>query len=223
MKAAWLIAALALAFPATAFAKTARFRASVEGVQRIAWTVDTADACGGTYRGSGSEVVRFHSIRPQRLTVRSGRVPTFAMGRRWARFDTRGRVTRDGAVTYTPDPNGGACGDGGGGGDPVAPPPPDCGTKRFRLLPLVPEPVGRNAIRLGVGDPAPLPPFSACPVYGPAFPDVLPARTRLPMDELFDDSIGKELVLGRGHRHESAAGITVDTRLEWTLTLARIR
>jgi hypothetical protein len=210
----------------SASAATVRFRASIEGVQTIRWTVEPQDGpsvCGGTYSGSGHETVRFRSIRPQRVTVRIARrgVPSWAIGRRWAQLDARGRVSRHGALTF--QPNGMPCGDGGGG-DPPPPPEPDCGTKRFTLLPLMPVPHGRNAIGIDVGDPAPLPPFRNCPAYGPGFPELLaPVPARLPARELLDRSIGKEIVLGRGRRHASAAGITVDTKLRWELTLERIR
>jgi hypothetical protein len=227
----WAVLVLAVASPASA--DVARFRASIEGVQKISWSVEKTEGggfCGGTYRGSGRETVRFHSARPQRLTVRVGArgVPSFAMGRRWAAFDTRGAVSRHGALSFVLGPNGVPCGDGGGGETPE-PAAPDCGTKRFSLLPIVPEPVGRNAIRMAIGDPAPLPPFRNCPVYGQAFPELLTGgpvdslSTPLPVSELLDRSIGKEIVLGGGHRRESAAGITVDTRLRWTLTLERIQ
>src|SRR5262245_1799726 len=72
-----LIAVLAVLAvpPATSIAKVrrAQFRATIEGIQRIHWSVDTTDTdppCGDTYRGSGREVIRFRSARPQRLTVR---------------------------------------------------------------------------------------------------------------------------------------------------------
>lgn len=209
--------------------RRARFRATIEGTRTIRWSVDTTDtdpACGETHHGSGREVIRFRSARPQRLTVRRGRsgVPSFVIGRRWAQFDTRGRVSRTGSLTAVPHPNGVPCGGGAPGGDPTPAPVSDCGTKRFSHLPVIPVPLGPNALRIDVGDPAPLPPFSDCPVYGEAFPQLLTAgRTRLPAAELFDPEIGKEVVLGGGHRHESAAGITVDARLNWTLTLERIR
>jgi hypothetical protein len=88
----------------------------------------------------------------------------------------------------------------------------------------MPIPHNRHTISIDVGDPAPLPPFRDCPVYGPGFPELLaPVPTRLPARELLDRSIGKEIVLGRGRRHETAAGITIDTRLRWELTLERIR
>jgi hypothetical protein len=224
-----VLLALAAALPLTggsASAATARFRASIEGAQTIRWTVEPQDgpsACGGTYSGSGRETIRFRSIRPQRVTVRmAGRgVPAWVIARRWARLDTRGRVNRAGTLTL--NPNGRPCGDGGGG-EPAPPPAPDCGIRRFTLLPLMPVPINRNRITIDVGDPAPLSPFRNCPVYGPGFPELLaPVPARLPARELFDRSIGKEIVLGRGHRHETAAGITVDTRLRWSLTLERIR
>jgi hypothetical protein len=213
-------------FASDASGRTAHFRASLEGVQTIRWTVEPQDGpsvCGGTYSGRGHETIRFRSIKPQRVTVRVARrgVPSWTIGRRWARLDTRGRVSRAGDVTF--HPNGMPCGDGGGGEPPPAP-KPDCGTRKFTLLPLLPIPPSRNTVSLDVGDPAPLPPFRNCPVYGPGFPELLaPVTTRLPVRELLDRSIGKEIVLGRGRRHESAAGITVHTRLRWTLTLERIR
>jgi hypothetical protein len=211
---------------ASAAPRKARFRATIEGVQTITWSVDTTGtnpACGETYRGSGRERIRFRSPKPQRLTVRmSHGVPIYAMGRRWAELLTNGSVTRHGSLTAIPHPNGVPCGGGAPGGDPPRPPASDCGTEAFEQLPLMPVPLGRNAIRFEVGDPAPLPPFQTCPVYGPAFPTLLgDVKTRLPARELFDRSIGKEIVLGGGHRRESAAGITTDTRLKWTLTLER--
>ena len=228
MKRSVLALATVCAFtaPTSASAATARFRASIEGVQTIRWTVEPQDGpsvCGGTYSGSGHETVRFRSIKPQRVTVRIAKrgAPSWAIRRRWAQLDTRGRVSRDGSLTFRP--NGMPCGDGGGG-DPPPPPEPGCGTKRFTLLPVTPIPHNRNAISIDVGDPAPLPPFVNCPVLGPGFPELLaPVPTRLPARELLDRSIGKEIVLGRGRRHESAAGITVDTRLRWELTLERVR
>src|SRR5262245_38857878 len=229
-------AVMALVPAAEAAPEKARFRASISGTQTLDWTtpVKTQVECGGDWKGRGHESFDFRSSRPEVVTAAATRDGGVVFRQRRelpAARDTGGSVTRHGTLELIPHERPMIpCGDGGPG-EPLQPPAPDCGTKRFAHLPIEIWPAGNDRIQIDVGDPAPPSPFQNCPDGAIAFPNLLGSAgsgsprysTRLPRAELFDRSIGKEIVVGRGHWRTRGLGRTVDMRLRWVLTLERVR
>src|SRR4051812_4536424 len=121
-------AALGLAFCTAASATTppriqqARFKATVEGVQKTEWTADhpSTGRCDTAYHGKGSERVTFASTRA--VTVKAFQIarsrPLFAgsPGRAGGQPDlpTNGSVRRSGTLDQAPTVPECAVGDGGG-------------------------------------------------------------------------------------------------------------
>lgn len=215
--------------------REAYFRVTVEGVQRTKWTANHTSErrCDPAYTGSGSERVRFASKRA--VVVRA-----FQFGRRGpvsllagpglAELPTRGSVRRSGTLNLPPADPGCAVGDGGDG--TYVPPPPDCGTKAIPALKLrlAYDALSANRITLSPAEFPSRPTFKQCPIQGVGWTTILSRDDRertagqlLPRDELFDRRQGKMLVLGEGKVHTNISGVDSTTRMDWTLTLTRVR
>ena len=238
------VAATALALPASAAAtkfpgqnREATFRVSVKGVQTPTWTENhqsTGARCDSSAHGSGSERIVFSS-RPAVIKAWQfmGTGPVFfTSGRRPAALRGRGYVTRNGRVERGDfDPS---CAVGDGGDGTAAPPASDCGKRKIASLPLELEWDPNNAKRIMVVNDAGKsgPRFDSCPVNGWSWTTLLryddkkgTAGEELPAADLFDKRQGKMLVLGKGlvKQSDSSLGIASTTRIEWTLTLIRLR
>ena len=234
------LAALSTTVAVTASATTqldvrqAWFKVSVEGVQTTKWVVDkdAESECDSAQTGSGSERVTFTSTRKVKVRafqLNRGEVfLTVGMAGKPAVLPTHGRVRRSGTLTTTPPGLGCEVGDGGG----AEPDPPDCGQKRFKGLRLRPmfDPLKRERITLSRADSRSLPDFKNCPLFGTGWTEILSEDDRkrtagqhLPYDDLFDRRHGKMLVFGRGKVTSNSGGYFYVTRIEWTLTLERIR
>jgi hypothetical protein len=210
------------------------FKVTVEGVQTTTWTADHKPAfrCDSSYRGSGSERVTFKSRRP--LVVRAfrlGKGPvSFINDGKLAALPTRGNVKRSGTQTLDPSPP--ECAVGDGDGDPGDPPRPDCGTKAIPslMLSLQYDALSPDRITLSP-DPNPTAPtFTRCPMMGTGWTTFLTsdatrrtAGEKLPRADLFDKRQGKMIVIGRGAISSNAQGIRSTTRIQWDLTLTRLR
>jgi hypothetical protein len=243
----FLIAAAtaALALPGSAGAtkfpgknREATFRVSVQGVQTTTWSENhqsTGTLCDSSSHGSGSERIVFSS-RPVVIKawqfMGAGRV-VFTRGTKPATLPGRGSVTRNGKLERSDVDPRCAVGDGDGDGT-TAPPASDCGRKVIGSLPLMLGWDPSNSKRIMVVNDSSKsgPPFENCPVSGDAWTTLLrwddkkgTAGEELPAADLFDKRQGKMLVLGKGtvKRSDSSRGSASTTRVQWTLTLTRLR
>jgi hypothetical protein len=234
-------AAVSLLFCATASATTpprvqqARFKATVEGVQTTGWTADhpSTGRCDTAYHGKGSERVTFASTRA--VTIKAFQIarsrPMFAgsPGRAAGQPDlpTSGWVRRSGTIDRAPVVPECAVGDGGG---PSTAPASDCGRKRIRALTLRLEydSAKKDWITL-TSQPVDEPRFDNCPSLGDGWPVILSyanGRTvgqDLPAHDLFDRRQGKMIMLGKGRASGNDNGVRWTTRVQWTLTLTRLK
>jgi hypothetical protein len=213
----------------------ATFKVSVKGVQTTTWSENhqsSGDLCDVTQTGSGSERVVFSS-RPvviKALRIMSAGSIFFVRGRKPATLPGRGHVTRNGTLNRGPiDPR---CAVGDGGDGTAAPPPSDCGRKRITSLTLMLgyDPANRRRINVFNDSGQAAPDFEQCPVMGDSWTTILrrddahgTPGEELPAVDLFDRSQGKILVLGKGLVRRTAMDVTSTTRIEWTLTLTRLR
>jgi hypothetical protein len=233
------IALGALVLSAAAEARTAKFRVSIEGKQRVKWQEHKVDTgtCSSITKGSGFETVRFRS-RPAVLTATDyGSMVAWRHRRRAASLVARGKVTRRGSSTLTPtfppdrkECYGTPCSElNPCDGSWTPPPAPDCGTKRFTHYRLGLR--GWLKDRLIVEDEQPSPlGFANCTWRGPAFPELMSMANgklisaHFPRAEIFDESLGKELVIGRASVPlRAGAGVTGRSSVEWTLEFVRLR
>lgn len=196
-----------------------RLKLTVKGVAHLHWTVDdTSHALcdNGRTTGRGGTTIHFESLRPVYadpvdLDPAAGGhgvvLPTRAL------FGSSGKFTSQATGCAS-----------GPGGPPV---PIDCGGKTVRL-PL--EVIARREDRITLenhGDPDD--PYRNCPDAVATRGQVGPNDGELDDDDLYDQDVEKIVVSGRGrHRrvtHLSAYGgsgtQTLDTRLDWTLTIAK--
>jgi hypothetical protein len=215
--------------------RDAWFKVSVEGVQTTKWVVDkdAESQCDSSQTGSGSERITFAStrkIKTRAFQLNGGPVYWVTGVSDPAVLPTRGWVRRSGQLTTTPPGVGCEVGDGGGGD--YEPPAPDCGRKRIKSLRLrlMFDPLKRERITLSRNDNRRAPEFKNCVMLGEGWPDILSkddkkrtAGQHLPYDDLFDRRHGKMLVFGRGKVTSNSGGYFYVTKIEWTLTLERIR
>jgi hypothetical protein len=240
LRATALALCLAALAPATASAagdanpydyKKAFFKVTVDGVQRTTWSTKHVGTggCDGSYTGSGTERVRFTSsaVKVQATHIKGLSTPILGVpnAHREPILKLRGTVARQGAIQHAGDGDGG-CG-GGVDQDPIA---PDCGTKRFRGMKmpvsykLAVKPKEQIDLRTEPIDD----PFRRCPAGGYSFPSLMQSnngeliRTDLPSDELFDEKLGKIIVIARGKEQETTGDGRWVTTVRWVVTFERI-
>jgi hypothetical protein len=229
----------ALVLVGAAEARSAKFRVSIEGKQRVTWQENRVDQgyCPSVTKGAGSETVRFRSRSYAVTAVDIGSGVIWRRGRRPAVLPTSGTVSRRGSSTLTPmygpdrdECYGTRCSainpcDGAGW---TPPPPPDCGKRRFSLYLIGLHGFTKDRLYVSDDNPPPLG-YRNCTFRGPGFPDLMAAASgrmiapRFPRDEVFDESLGKELIIGRGSEPVRGVGVTGRASVEWTLEFVRIR
>lgn len=239
-----LAAALALAATAaTAGAadqpkvKKAWFMVTLEGVQRDQWNAfhqGGAHRCDATVSQKGSEVVRFHSkpvlMQATDMEGLSNPVLFKNTGKGQAPdlypFRLRGTVKRQSSITASPVPR--DCSGTGGGGVP----PKDCGTKAIRgLRASVMYHYAKPYERIQVtssGDASD--PFRNCGGGAQGYPHLLsekagggPIVSELPRAELFDKSLGKIIVIGRGRSVQKGTETSDTASIRWEATFRRVK
>jgi hypothetical protein len=235
MRTARRLAALALlatAVPAAAAqaaapgVQTRSFRVELKGTQTTTWSQFYAPQgkCDQGVTGSGTEHATFRTPRATKVQVRRiGKEYVVFGGMQGAEVGVVGKTTRSADMEYTPfDPK---C--GGTGGGELA--PPDCGTKRgpFRVG-LAWNATGRPGIVLRNGKLLDF--YENCPLLGTAFPQLQDVDTSLepivaaiPAKDLFDRSIGKHIIVGRGKRSVDNSGDQWTTKLRFEVTLTRTK
>jgi hypothetical protein len=212
--------------------KQARFKATVEGVQTTTWTANhpSTARCDEAMHGSGTERVTFASTRP--VTVKGFQMagmkgPSMLGNHGVAVLFTHGTVKRTGTLDRAPVVPECAVGDGGGSSTPPA---SDCGLKRIPalLLDLQYDPANPKRIFL-FSESVDTPRFDNCPSLGNGWPVILSRDGNktigqtLPAHDLFDTRQGKMILLGKGKVSGGSDGVTYTTRVNWTLTLRRLK
>lgn len=214
------------------------FRVRMVGYQLNRWThFSPSDGeCVGTAKGHGFERVVF------RQPARRMKLSAFGMRRLTSmilpRLKVRGQLTRKGTHKYTPleNPDPG-CPYGDGGGPGYEPPAPDCGTRKFRGIPMSLVALDGFFRLRSEASYKQRPRFRNCPPPQIQWPAIITERTngkpiqtrfppRLVFNRKFDRKTGKwskVILLARGvKKQRSFTGSSV-TRLEWTLVLKRLR
>lgn len=207
--------------------ETAKFKLSVKGKQTTTEKSfhDPINDCDIRNYSTGKEVVRF-STKPVKATVVSGpgmKTPIVAYGKGKIGMAATAKVNR----SFNPaisGPAGRDCGDNGGGGEPL---PPDCGTRTVKPWQIQLDWPRRQRVGLEAGwvdDQL----YKNCP--GGAFPDLItqntlsgPIDSELPDSELFDEKIGKLIVIGKGEQSFLLHDYDETTKLRWEITLKRIK
>jgi hypothetical protein len=214
--------------------KKAWFKVTLEGVQKDNWNAfhqGGAHRCDATVSQKGSEVVRFRSkpvlmqatdmegLSNPVLFKKSDELDLYP-------FRLRGTVTRQSQVTASPVPR--DCSGTGGGGVPAK----DCGTKSIRGLRanvsyFYAKPYGRLQVRSSndTGDV-----FRNCGGGSQGYPHLLseksggsPIVSELPREELFDKSLGKIIVIGRGKSVQKGAETSDTASIRWEATFRRVK
>lgn len=213
------------------------FRVKLVGYQTTRWNhFSPADGtCVGESQGNGFERVVFRSpFRRMKLSAFGARrLDSMIL----PRMKVRGQLTRRGKYNYTPleNPDPG-CPQGDGNGDYVEP-RPDCGTRRFKGLPMSLTALDGFFTLRSQADTRFRPVFRKCPNLATQWPALItertngkPIRTRFPgrlfFNRKFNRKTGKwskVIVIAKGaNKRRSFTGASV-TRLEWTLTVKRLR
>lgn len=214
------------------------FRVKLVGYQVSRWSVNSPSdgVCVGSTEGGGVERVVFR--QPFKRMKLSGfgirRVTSMVL----PTLKVRGQLTRRGSTTYTPlanpDPD---CPYGDGGGGPSEPIAPDCGTRKFRGIPMSLFALDGFFRLRSEAELENRPRFRKCPPPRVAWPSIITKRTngkeirtRLPgnlvFNRKFDRKTGKwskVIVIAKGVARQRSMTSASTTRLQWTLTLKRLR
>lgn len=224
-------------YPDTFVQKRGVFRVKLVGYQLTRWNLHSAPdgVCTGASSGSGFERVVFRSpARRMKLSAfGEPRLTSMIL----PRMKVRGQLTRRGSTSYTPpenpDPN---CpyGDGGGDQEPIL---PDCGTRKYSGIPISLFALdGFFQLRSEASIDA-RPYFRKCPNLATKWPTIITKRTngkpiqtrfpgRLVFNRKFNRKTGKwskVIVIAKGVDRRRSFSSSSVTRLQWTLTLKRLR
>ena len=234
-----------LALPALAHATEQRFWFSAYGTQTTTWSYPYFIGERDCYhvpwsQSSGSEVIHFQLAPIKVLAMEFGRAVILHWGN-W-NFDDpslmgplgKGYIDREAVETSGVNP--GPCGGSSSSGSPKF----DCGRKSLRFD-VLPGWTDDRKIQLTVlnDHPSIADAYDTCPVSYPQVDKatgqdvtILPASfdtisTTFPKSELFDRSIGKEIVLGRAAYGDSSdpgeRPFKMSTTIRWTLTFTKVR
>jgi hypothetical protein len=226
----------AAAIPATAAEqpkiRNAYFKVTIEGVQKDKWNAfhqGGAHKCDATVSQKGSEVVKFRSkpilIKATDMEGLSNPVFSHGDGSSLYPFKLRGTVSRQSQINASPTPP--ECGGKGGGGIPK-----DCGTKPLRGLKAradyaLGKPYGYIQIQ---SDSSARDPFRNCGGGSQGFPHLLDYTAQnkridseLPRNEVFDKSLGKIIVIGRGRSVQKGEETEDIASIRWEVTLKRVK
>ncbi len=232
-----LAALIALVVPVAAGAadqpkvKKALFKVTLEGVQRDKWKNfhQGTGGCDATVSSSGNEVIRFRS-KPVVIEATDLEGLSNPVLRKAGKdlvpypFKLSGTIARQSTIAVSPTPP--EC--GGTGGGTVA---KDCGTKSFRGMKAAVEyywakPYGRLQV---LSEGSMNDPFRNCGGGTQGYPNLLSQKTNgspilseLPRSELFDKSLGKIIVIGRGKSVQTGQETSDTASIRWEATFRRI-
>lgn len=215
--------------------RTAKFRVEIKGWQKMVQqhTHLAEDECDVENFSSGSETLRFHTVKPIVVTAyyfRGLDNPDFFAGRRLG-LPTKAVFKR----SYTPrvsGPTGDDCGDNGGG---VEPTPPDCGRRVREPWKLDLAFLDDRKGRLGLSYyGSSTDPFNNCSGAGfPAsFPYLAtekglngnkgPIAAQLSQRDLFNPEFRKWISIARGTYHQRTEDWWAKTTVRWEVSFTRL-
>jgi hypothetical protein len=234
--AAALISTLVMATIANAAeqpkVKKALFEVTVEGVQKEKWDNyhEGTGGCDGTVSSFGNETIRFHS-KPVTMEATDLEGLSSPVLRKAGKdidiypFRLSGSLARQSTIIASDTPD--WCGGTGGGQVPAK----DCGTKSFRGLKagvdyVLQKPFERIRVQSqgSINDP-----FRNCGPGSQGFPHLLAYKgssaigSELPREELFDKSLGKIIVIGRGKSVQKGDETFDSASIRWEATFKRIK
>lgn len=214
------------------------FRVRMVGYQLNRWAVNSPSdgVCTGTLEGHGFErvVFRFPARRMKLSAFGKRRLTSMIL----PRLKVRGQLTRNGKYNYTPLENPAPdCPYGDGGGPDYVPPAPDCGTRKFKGIPMSLFALDGFFQLRSEADYDQRPKFRNCPSPRVAWPTIItektngkPIQTRFPgrlfFNRKFDRKTGrwsKVIVLARGAKKQRSFTSSSVTRLQWKLVVKRLR
>jgi hypothetical protein len=206
----------------------AKFKVSLKGVQTVehAYKHVATGPCDINITSGGGETLRFKSTKAVKMTATKlpGLPdPVFMSKQAMVRIPVKATITRSHNTSAgSPAPG---CPDNGGGAEPG--PGPDCGTKVIKPWWLGFDYWKRDRIELMPEDVAGGDPFERCGGWG--FPYLLQGETfgkrpsaDLPVNELFDEKIGKLITIGTGSHGTVDPEGWENRDIRWELTLKRI-
>ena len=209
---------------------SAKFKVTVKGTQVSSDNAhrDAEGPCDVSDYSTSGEKIKFRSKKAVVLTafsVDNGPI-SFVNKQTGNLLPVKATIDRFHNPHITPSP--GDCGDNGGGveGEPT---PPDCGVKTASWQ-LGLEYLDEGEEILGFYDTEGTDPYINCP-HGLDFFPSMPFTdgkgntigSEMPRKELFDDKIGKLIVIGKGQHKELGGTYSSITDLRWELTLKRLK
>lgn len=227
------LSATALAVPAVSAASIhqASFNVSVSGSQVTNWAERThqtgGDCKGRTFeRGGGHETVTFASERKSRFSaLGTGRLVTLSPAGRFARFGifAPGKTERDGLYVYSKDSNG-SCATA----ETSYIQDYDCDTLTRHFQVSLVYDGKRLGLQVGSGVAPSDSVFNSCPIQNSAdvtADGISEITAPFPARELFDRSLGKQIVLGDTQFpvYRANAWSTSRTTVKWKVIFTRVR
>lgn len=214
------------------------FRVKLVGYQLSRWNYDYPGdgVCSGNTRGHGFERVVFRSPNKRMRLSAFGKRRLNSMI--LPRMKVRGQLTRQGKYSYTPHPNPAPdCPYGDGGGPDYEPPASDCGTRKFKGIPMQVFALNGFFQLNSYGKYEDRPRFVNCHAPPVRFPSIIdertngkPIQTRFPggliFNRKFDRKTGawsKVIVLAKGAKKRRTFNSADITRLQWKLVFKRLR
>src|SRR5947209_6931619 len=225
-----VVAALPVPAGATFKPETRAFEVTVTGIQTDAYSYShhKVFVCDVDGHGSGTEVVRFASAKPELIDANRLGPNLIVFGNGHPADDEvllHAKITRHRSEWHgAADPT---CNGSGGGATSQ---PPDCGTKHaaFDLMIGWLPSRRRAGLTLGTGFFPPLPAYHNCPINGIAYPSILTSGKRsqivaaLPPGELFSPSKISRRVTGAGRYVLRDSSSWQETTIKWTVKLTPV-
>lgn len=206
----------------------AKFKAEVKGVQTYTseYHSEPSDPCDSKIDSVTAEKVAFKSTKAVPLTVTkfpNTKEPILTSGSKSLSFPTKAKVTRSHSYSAGAVPD--SCPDNGGGVSSVQ--EPDCGTKSVPLV-LSGDYYSANRVELQPKSNNVADPFERCGTG--RFPYLLEGEkfgrrqsAELPIDEVFDEKIGKIITIGSGNEGIIGPETSEQTNIRWELSLTRVK
>jgi hypothetical protein len=225
------VALLAAAFCASAQAgkyEQATFKAEVKGVQTYHgdYHHKSTGPCDPSIDEVTEERAKFVSLKPVKLTITKLpqlKEPVITSGVKQLRLPTKAKVKRSHSNSVGSIAPG--CPDNGGG--VPGGPGPDCGTRVIQPFYMSVDYYKPEHVELQPEDNAGSDPYERC--GGGKFPTIISGETfgrrssaELPLDEVFDEKIGKLITIGAGNSDLPWSEGTEETSIRWELSLTRV-
>ena len=213
--------------------KMAEFKVSIEGTQAVEWKkhADDEGYCSRSYDGVGDEYVKWKTPKPVKVSAfmaPGSKSPAFLVGDGPPFIDTRATVKRKLSETYGPQDPLEECPGGGPAGPEKK---PDCGKKTVTWEMNFGFDFYDTEQVFLAGHSAP-DPFKKCPgvgndgfskIIGQSGTGGIRKLPELPARELFDEDIGKLIVLGKGSKKVTGSSYSSEGLSRWNITFKRIK